>query len=172
MSGALWSALGTTDDGHRVIPSARATYPVTVTLIAGNVTDLPDGAYLYEPKRHTLEAGQPGDHRPAVARATLDAQDWLPGCPALLLLTTDLRKATQAFRDQHKEHAERFVWLETGHISQNLYLWAADNDLGTVLIAGIDDARALQVSQSIIPGGHQLLAVLGLGHPTQHKPDR
>ena len=36
----------TDDKGHRTSHSAMASYPLEVYLLAGNVTDLPDGVYL------------------------------------------------------------------------------------------------------------------------------
>lgn len=160
---AMWAVAGTTADGHRVCPSARATYPVATTLIAGHIEELPAGAYRYVPMRHAIETVRPGDHRRDVADATIDGGDWLPTCPALILLSADMVAARERFPDQPSTHGERFVWIEVGHAAQNLYLWAAEHDVGTALIAGLDDARADTSCKEVIPRGHQLLGVLPLG---------
>jgi len=164
VAAALRAALGSTVEGRRAVPSARGAYPVTATLVAGDVTGLPPGAYRYDPLLHTLTAGASGDHRPTIAAVTLDARHWLPQCPALLLLSADLRGAAGHFADQPRDHVERFVWLEAGHVSQNVYLWAAENGLGTVLVAGFDDDRAHEAG-AVIPDQHRLLALMGLGVP-------
>ncbi|MDN5853435.1 MAG: SagB/ThcOx family dehydrogenase [Actinomycetia bacterium] len=163
---ALWAVAGTTTDGHRVCPSARATYPVVTTLIAGSVEGLPAGAYLYDSTHHAVTTVQSGDHRPTIAGATLDGVDWLPNSPALILLSADLLAARERFTDQPAEHGERFVWIEVGHAAQNLYLWAAEHNLGTALIAGLDDERAVTSCRHVLPRGHQPLGVLPLGEPT------
>ena len=164
VAAALRAALGSTVEGRRAVPSARAAYPVTATLVAGDVTGLPPGAYRYDPVVHTLTAGASGDHRPRIAAVTLDARHWLPQCPALVLLSADLRGVAGHFADQPRDHVERFVWLEAGHVSQNVYLWAAENGFGTVLVAGLDDARTPE-ADAVVPGGHLLLALMGLGVP-------
>lgn len=162
---AMWAVAGTTADGRRVCPSARATYPVTTTLVAGRIEELPTGAYLYDPMHHAIETVQSGDHRRDVADATLDGADWLPTCPALVLLSADMVAARDRFPDQAPTHGERFVWIEVGHAAQNLYLWAAEHDVGTALIAGLDDARATESCHDVLPQGHQLLGILPLGRP-------
>lgn len=150
--------------GRRVVASARSSYPLAVTLIAGRVDGLDTGAYRYRSAQHVLEPVHPGDHRRTLARATLDA-DWLAHCPMLLLVSADRRAARTQFADQPPEHGERFVWLEAGCMAQNAYLWAAENGLGTVLIAGLDDHRARDAVSGLVPAGHDLLSILPLGHP-------
>lgn len=164
VANALWAAAGTTAAGHRVCPSARATYPISVTLLAARVNDLATGAYCYDPFRHALNAGPAGDHRHNVADATLDAGDWLPACPALVLLTSDLDAARERFPGQPPEHGEHFVWIEAGHAAQNIYLWGAERHLGVVLIAGLDDSRVTRTCRPLVPQGHSVLGIIAIGH--------
>lgn len=165
VAAALWAVAGTTRDGHRVTPSARATYPMTATLVSAATTGLPAGAYRYDPASHALTDVCAGDHRATLANLTLDAP-WLATCPAALLLSADLVAARSRFPDQPPEHGERFIWVELGHAAQNLYLWAADRGLGTVLLAGLDDDRAASTMPPLLPAGHQLLGVLPIGQAT------
>lgn len=159
---ALGSVAGTTANGHRTAPSARESYPIAVTVVAARVDGVEAGGYRYDSGSHALEPVTSGDLRAKLASATLDA-GWVTKCPALLLLSADLRAARTRFTDQPPEHGERFVWLEAGCMAQNAYLWAADQGLGTVLIAGLDEVRAEQVTSGLIPAGHDLLAILPLG---------
>ena len=165
VAGALWASAGTTTAGRRVRPSARATYPVVTTLIAGDLEQLAAGVYLYDPVQHAVTTVRSGDHRQTVADATLDGAEWLPTCPALIVLSADLAAARERFPDQPPEHGERFVWIEVGHAAQNLYLWAAEHEVGTALIAGLDDARAAETCRQLVPRGHEVLGVLPLGEP-------
>ena len=164
---ALWTVAGTTTAGHRVGASARATYPIATTLVAGEIDGLAMGAYLYHPVEHTLVITRSGDQRPAVAEASLDAASWLPGCPAAILLSADVAAARERFPDQPAVHGERFVWIEVGLAAQNAYLWAAERGVGTVLLAGLDDERATGSCRGLIPHRHELLGILPLGEPAQ-----
>lgn len=160
----LAAAAGPNQSGGRVVPSARASYPLAVTMVAGRVGGLDTGVYRYDGARHVLRQVLLGDQRRAVGGATLDAQ-WIADCPAVLLLSADLRSARTRFTDQPPEHGERFVWLEAGCAAQNVYLWAAQHGLGTVLIAGLDDGEMRVGTTEFVPAGHQVLAVIPLGHP-------
>ena len=167
---ALWTVAGTTMGGRRVGASARATYPVAATLIAGDIDGLAMGAYLYDPAEHTLAITRSGDQRQAVADASLDAGNWLPACSAAILLSADVAAARERFPDQPADHGERFVWIEVGLAAQNAYLWAAERGVGTVLLAGLDDERAVESCHGLIPDRHELLGILPLGEPVQSAP--
>lgn len=160
----LAAMAGPARSGRRVVASARSSYPLAVTLIAGRVDGLDAGAYRYRSAQHVLESVRPGDHRPGLATATLDAE-WLANCPMVLLVSADMRAARTRFADQPPEHGERFVWLEAGCMAQNAYLWAARHGQGTVLIAGLDDRRAHDVAIDLLPADHTLLGMLPLGSP-------
>ncbi|WP_158225836.1 SagB/ThcOx family dehydrogenase [Glutamicibacter sp. BW78] len=162
----LWAAAGTTTPQRRSCPSAKATNPISITLVAGKVNDLEPGCYRYDALGHRLAAGPFGDHRLAVAGGTLDAREWLAECQALLLLTADMSAARLRFPDQPSEHGERFVWMEAGHSAQNVYLSAAEQNLGTCLVAGLDDDAMANNCNPLIPSQHQVLGVLGVGRPT------
>lgn len=167
LAGLAWAAQGRTSEGRRVCPSAHALYPLTLTIIAGDVDDLPAGAYTYDADRHVLTSVAFGDHRDAVSRTTLADHDWLCQAAVVLLLSGDLNTATEHFFDQPPQgrRGRRYVWLEAGHASQNVYLRAAEAGLGAVLVAGFDDDQLLDLTPAVVPDGHHPLALLGIGHP-------
>jgi len=162
-----WAAQGPTAHGHRTCPSAHALYPLTLTVVTGNVDGLAAGVYRYEAVRHVLTQVADGDHRDRVARTTLADHDWLRHTAALMLLSGDMDTATHHFADQPPQgrRGRRYVWLEAGHASQNVYLQATESGLGAVLVAGFDDDRLLGLTPTIVPSGHHPLALLGVGHP-------
>lgn len=82
-----------------------------------------------------------GDRRQRVADTTLADSGWLATASALLLLTADVDRVNVHFAEQPPlgRRGERYVWLEAGHVSQNLYLAATERGLGAVLVAGFDD---------------------------------
>ena len=152
-----------------MIPSAHALYGLTLTAIVGNVDGdtLPAGIYTYKPETHTLVAVVDGDHREAVARTTLADRDWLGKAAVMFLLSGDLGAATHHFKEQPPPglRGQRYLWIEAGHVSQNVYLAATEAGLGAVLVAGFDDDQLLGLTPAVVPAGTHPLALLALGHP-------
>jgi SagB-type dehydrogenase family enzyme len=167
----VWAAQGRTTGGRRSCPSAHALYPLTLTVVAGNVDGVTAGTYRYDAERHGLALIADGDHRDRVAGTTLADHAWLRQAAALLLLSGDMEAATQHFADQPPQgrRGQRYVWLEAGHVSQNIYLQAAEADLGAVLVAGFDDDRLLGLTPRVVPSGQHPLALLGVGHPADRQ---
>ncbi len=165
IAGMAWAASGTTTPPHRVSPSARASNPIAITLVAGKVSGIDAGSYRYDPHDHTLVLARTGDHREDIAKGTLDAVDWLCDCPALLLMTANMSAARQRFPGQPADHGEHFVWMEAGHSAQNVYLSAAEQNIGTCLVAGFNDDAMRSTCRSLVPQRHQVLGILALGYP-------
>ncbi len=161
------AAQGRTTGERRSCPSAHASYPLTLTVVAGKVDGLAAGIYQYEPERDALTLIADGDHRDRVAGTTLVDHAWLREAAALLLLSGDLEAAVQHFADQQPlgRRGARYVWLEAGHASQNIYLQAAEADLGAVLVAGFDDDRLLGLTPAVVPSGQHPMGLFGVGHP-------
>lgn len=164
----LWAAHGHSGDGHRTTPSAHALHLVRVTVVAGAVEGVSPGAHVHDPGAGRLDPVVSGDHRDTVAAAALVDAAWLRTAPALLLLSADLDAARAHFAEQppRGRRGERYVWLEAGHLSQNVYLRATELGLGAALVAGLDDETLLAHTPSIVPAGHHPLGLIALGHPS------
>jgi nitroreductase len=97
-----------------------------------------------------------GDPLDAVAAATFEAP-WAAGAAAALLISAIFERTTGPYADQPPPgRAERYVWLEAGHATQNTALAASALKLATVLVGGFDDeamARAFQSSPAERPIG-------------------
>lgn len=163
LAAALWGATAS-GEGVRAHASARGRDLVTVTVVAGDVRGLPAGAYRYSSRRHELAAGVPGDHRPALAAATLDAA-WLVRCPVVVMLCADHAAANESFQELGSRHGERFAWVEAGLIAQNLYLWAAGAELGTVFVGGLDEPAISRVARDLVANGEEVLGLMPVGRP-------
>ena len=89
VSSLCWAAQGVTDDkGHRTSPSAMATYPLEVYLLAGNVTGLPSGVYHYSPQGHNLTTIFLGNKIPELFNSSMGGkEDWRKGSPAVFIVT-------------------------------------------------------------------------------------
>ena len=83
----LWAGAGipagvdAVSGATRLPPSAGATYPTDLYLVAGRVKGLRPGVYAYSPGGHALKLTKSGDLRRDVSEAAL-GQSWLSTAPA------------------------------------------------------------------------------------------
>lgn len=166
LAGLVWAAQGASGEGRRVVPSAHKLYPLSVTAVVGNVAGLASGAYRYDSDQDRLQLVADGDHREAVAATTLADYDWLRHAAALLVLGGDMANAMTHFADQppYGERGRRYVWLEAGCSAQNVYLYAAERELGAALVGGFDDDALSSLKPALLPESHEPLALIGIGH--------
>ena len=125
LSGLLWSACGINraDLGKRTAPSARNWQDVQVYVF------LNSGIYLYNEKNHELELILEGNHQSAAG-----VQDFVATAPVNLVYVADYAKMEgkdESLRDFYKG-------INTGFISQNVYLYCASQQLNTVVRAMVD----------------------------------
>lgn len=155
LSQLLWAAQGVTSKG-RTAPSAGALYPLDLYVIAGNVKDLPPGIYRYLPMDNSLELLQSGDKRKELATAVHEPKD-ISAAAALIVIAANPVK-TQA---KYGSRGQRFVYLETGHATENLLLQAAALGLGTVAIGGFEE-NTLQLLMNL-PKEEEALYIVPVG---------
>jgi len=152
ISQLLWGADGVSDPrGLRTAPSAGATYPLEIYLVAGDraVADLTAGVYRYRVLEHILEAGLAGDRRIAVARASL-RQFWMAEAPVMVVIAAVYRRCTA----RYGERGVRYTHMEAGNVSQNLFLQAEALGLGAGIVGAFEDrelAQALGLPQEQVP---------------------
>ncbi|MCF8604852.1 SagB/ThcOx family dehydrogenase [Gordonia sp. HY442] len=158
------TVVGRSADGRRGHGSAHARYAVQISLITHAVDSLASAAYRYDHAHDELVTLADGDFMAELARGTLDA-DWLEHCPAALVLSADTATADKVFADQGPHRGTRFCWIETGLIAQNVYLWAAENGIGTVLIGGLDDQAIAAAAAPWLGTAQMVTAVMPIGIP-------
>lgn len=150
LSGILHSAQGITSDrGYRAAPSAGATYPMTIYVVAEKVDELRPGIYVYRPESSTLETLRTGAFLSDLAGAAL-GQPCVTDAALAVLILADYSVTT----DVYGERGVRYVHMEAGHISQNIYLQATAMGLGTVAVGAFRDgevAALLGVEDSLTP---------------------
>jgi SagB-type dehydrogenase family enzyme len=139
LSQLLFSAQGTTGKMYgqplRTTPSAGALYPFEIYVIANNVENLKQGIYHYGVLNHTLELVKSGDFRKEITSAGLK-QEMLGDSDVVFVLSAIFDRT----RHKYGERGFRYVYIEAGHISQNIYLQAVSLGLGSVSIgAFLDD---------------------------------
>jgi len=155
VSQLLWAAQGITEPnkGLRTAPSAMASYPLRVYLIAGHVTGLPAGAYRYVPRGHTLELVTPGDQR-----TNAGAQPQMQHAAALIIYAADTTAIAQRTNEQL---ARQWAAIEIGHSAQNVLLEEVALGLVGVPMGGYDAAKLKPVLK--LPETEELYYVVSAG---------
>ncbi|MGC8867554.1 MAG: SagB/ThcOx family dehydrogenase [Elusimicrobiales bacterium] len=141
LSQLLWAAQGITDQrGFRTAPSAGALYPLELYVVAGNVDDLPDGIYKYNPHKHELVMVIKGDKRVEVCKAAF-SQTSIKNAPAAIVFSAVYERTTR----RYGERGIRYVHMEVGHAAQNIHLQAVSLNLGVVMIGAFDDEEVKKI---------------------------
>jgi len=138
LSRLLWASQGITartmGSALRASPSAGALYPVETYLAAHAVEGLPSGIHHYSVLRHELEELRSGDFREETARGALD-QGIASSASVVFIWTACFPRSAWKYR----ERAYRYVYLDAGHIAENLALAAVAVGLGSCQIAALYD---------------------------------
>ncbi|MGD2165348.1 MAG: SagB/ThcOx family dehydrogenase [Anaerolineae bacterium] len=154
LSQLLWAAQGVTRRAgsveFRSAPSAGALYPVETYLVIHDVEGVDPGIYHYGVEGHQLEQLMLGTFRYEIARAALD-QRMAAQASVVFVWTAVFRRSAWKYR----QRAYRYVYLDAGHIAQNLALAAVALGLGACQIAALYDQEA-----------NALLGVDGVGEST------
>ncbi len=140
----LWAAQGVTyqEKGFRSAPSAGATYPLVIYLSvrAGGVEGLAPGIYMYEPLGHRLYLVKSGDFSVELAEAALD-QRWVREAPVCIVVAANFERTVSVYG----ERGVRYVYMEAGHVGQNIYLQATALGLGTVAVGAFHDDEVKRI---------------------------
>lgn len=124
LSNLLWAAYGINrEDGGRTAPSALNAQEIDIFVA------LSSGAYRYDAATHTLILVAASD-----IRRTTGYQDFVDEAPLDLVYVADYTRLSRVPFSQRESYAS----VAAGAIAQNVYLFAASNNLATVLRAWID----------------------------------
>lgn len=156
ISRLLWAAQGVSEPGRRTAPSAGATYPLEVYLVAGEVEGLAAGVYRYRPGRHRLEAVTDDDIRLPLAAAAW-GQGWLRRAAAVVAIAAVFERTTA----RYGKRGERYVHMEAGHAAQNLLLQATALGLGAAPVGAFSDTLVSRLLR--LPDGESPLYLIPVG---------
>ena len=158
----FWAAQGITNTayGFRTAPSAGGTYPLEIYLVTrrSGVVGLEAGIYRYEPRNHALIRTIKGEFSGQLMAAALD-QEWVGAAPVNFVITAVFERTT----GKYGERGTKYVWQETGHAAQNIYLQAVALGLGNVVIGGFHDTEVQKVLQ--LPDYEKPAYVIPIGVP-------
>jgi SagB-type dehydrogenase family enzyme len=144
LSDLLWSAFGVNrpESGKRTAPSARNWQEIDIYVA------LEKGLFLYDAASHSLKPVLPQD-----LRAQTGMQDFVGVAPVNLVYVADFGRMGNASDDQKRMYAA----ADAGFIAQNVYLFCASEELGTV-VRGALDREELAKAMKLGPGQHVTFA--------------
>jgi SagB-type dehydrogenase family enzyme len=144
LSFLLWASTGVQrkEQGYefRTVPSAGALYPIETYLIVNNVEDLEEALYHYNIEAHALEELKVGDFAEKIAHAALE-QKMCVKAPVVLIWTAVFERS----KWKYAQRAYRYVYLDAGHIAQNLALSAIGIGLGSCQVGAFFDDEINQI---------------------------
>ena len=134
----LWSSTGIQRTGRgysfRNAPSAGALYPIETYLFAKNIEGVEMGLYHYDIKSHLLEALYDADFSIPLARACL-GQEMIASAQVVFIWSGIFSRS----KWKYNQRAYRYVYLDCGHIAQNLALSATALCLGSCQVGAFYD---------------------------------
>lgn len=141
LSNLLWAACGITKNKYgnvkskRTAPSACNSQEIRVYVL------MEKGVFLYNEEKHELIEISKNDIREYVG-----TQKMMKSAPMGLVFVADLSRMTSPFL-RNKEGQRFSAWVDTGYISQNVYLYCAASDLGTVALSLVDRDKLHELMQ-------------------------
>ena len=138
LSYLLWASTGIQriEDGYeyRTAPSAGALYPIETYLIVNDVRELEAGVYHYSIKAHQLEQLKQGEFRQEIAAAAL-GQGMCATAAAVFVWSAVFARC----KWKYSQRGYRYIYLEAGHIAENLALAAVSLNLGSCEVGALYD---------------------------------
>jgi SagB-type dehydrogenase family enzyme len=128
LSDLLWAANGFNRADKRTAPTASNKQELELYVV------LDDGAYFYDAKQHLLKLVAKGNFKAALGQPNITEK-----AAVSIVIVADTGKTSS-----------KFAYLDSGYISQNIYLYAASAGLGTVARASYNGAelfKALKLAE-------------------------
>lgn len=138
LSYLLWASTGIQriEDGYefRTAPSAGALYPVETYVVVNNVRKLETGVYHYSVRSHELDLIKQGDFKRPITAAALGQ-----GMCAAASVVFAWSAIFERCKWKYAQRAYRYIYLDAGHIAENLALAAVSLNLGSCEIGALYD---------------------------------
>ncbi|MCX8095074.1 MAG: SagB/ThcOx family dehydrogenase [Caldisericia bacterium] len=116
------------------IPSAGALYPLRFYIYSKKVIGIPFGFYYYDYEQNSLIKIFDNDITTPLTKACLN-QSSIKKSSAIIIITSINSITTR----RYGERGIRYINMEAGHSSQNIYLMATSLNIGTVAIGAFID---------------------------------
>lgn len=123
---------------RRYVPSAGSRHPFETYLALQRVEGLEPGIYHYLPEHHALELWKSGMEALQAAHSTTYNQKQVLNSAVTFFWVADVYRTSW----RYGMRAYRYIYLDAGHVCQNLYLAAESIGYGVCAIAAFDDELA------------------------------
>jgi len=135
----LWATQGVMEFGYgyslRTVPSAGARHPLETYLCFNRVDKHTAGLYRYIPFEHNLvQLSDDSTISDLLTKACL-GQDIFKKCAVSFIWTAVIQRS----RWKYQQRGYRYIYLDAGHVCQNLYLTCEALGLGCCAVAAFDD---------------------------------
>ena len=119
----------------RTVPSAGARHAFDTFLLVNNVAGLPSGLYRYVALGHKLSQLDTSEKLADVFVKGCRGQTLVKSCAVAFFWVADVYRMTWRF----SQRGFRYLFLDAGHVCQNLYLGAEAVGGGACAIGAYDD---------------------------------
>lgn len=143
------------------VPSGGSLHATEAYLLVQRVDGLAPGLYHYHPVDHALEPlPRPPSPLAEYALRILAGQHWFAEAPVLLVLAPRYARSFWKYRNHAK--AYRALVLDSGHLSQALYMSATELGLGAFVTSAINEID-IEQGFGLDPLAEGPLAICGFG---------
>ncbi len=158
----LWASQGITAQAGplylRTAPSAGALYPIETYCVVLSVEDIEPGIYHFDIKGFQLEELFKGDFRRAISRVALD-QSFCARASVVFLWTAIFRRTMCKYADR----GVRYIFMDVGHICQNLLLAVTALGLGGCPVGAFFDDE-VNYLLGLNPDEESIVYMAAVGH--------
>lgn len=142
LSFLLWCTQGVkevvgTQATLRTVPSAGARHAIETYLLVNRVQELPAGLYRYRSLEHQLQEFTLYEGIAEMLQEACLKQRHITGSAVTFIWAATVYRMTW----RYGERGYRYIFLDAGHVCQNLYLAAESLGYGVCAIAAFDDDR-------------------------------
>jgi SagB-type dehydrogenase family enzyme len=148
-----WAGQGITapQEQLRSAPSAGALYPIELYVATGaNVGH-------FQPNNMVIKQHVIGDIRPQLRQLAVN-QEMITQAPVTFVIAAAVARTACKYGNR----AERYCFMEAGHVAQNMLLQATALNLGAVPIGAFEDRRVAALLE--LPKGQRVLYLISVGH--------
>lgn len=164
----VWGAVGTLQLAPGAVavkknsPAGGGLHATEAYVLVQRAEGVEPGIYHYLSMRHALEPMQlmPQEEMHELMYQCVAGQEWFQDVPVMVIMAARFDRLFWKYRRHAK--AWRVVHLDVGHLSQTMYLSAADLGLGAFVTAAINDHTIEQALglQTLKEGA---IAIVGFG---------
>ena len=158
LSQLIWATQGITSRAwgfeFRATPSAGALYPIETYIIVNRVEEISPGIYHYNVKEGKLVLLKEGDFGSDLCHGGL-GQEMLEEAACVFIWTAIVERSKWKYR----ERAYRYIYMDVGHIGQNLYLAATALNLGCCTVGAFFDEEVDRLIE--VDGKEEISVYLG-----------